>query len=95
MSLIGVTGASGKLGSAIVAELLTLVPPSTVVAIARDPVKLAALGAQGAQVRRGDFGQPETLAGAFEGLDKLVLVSVDKFGQVRSDLAVHLGALPD
>ncbi|KAE9384098.1 putative nucleoside-diphosphate-sugar epimerase [Gymnopus androsaceus JB14] len=86
MSLIGITGASGKLGSAIVKHLLTLVPPSSIVACARDTSKLTSLSSQGVDVRKTDFSDPSTLGSAFKGLDKLVIVSVDKFGDEATKL---------
>ncbi|KAJ3012363.1 hypothetical protein HKX48_006327 [Thoreauomyces humboldtii] len=73
MSLIGVTGASGKLGSSIITELLKIVPPHRIVALARDTSKVSALLSQGAQVRQADFAKPSTLAAVFQGLDKLVI----------------------
>jgi len=69
---IGVSGASGHLGSATVRELKARVgAQANIVAISRTPDKIAALGVE---ARAGDFDKPETLADAFRGLDKLVVV---------------------
>ena len=69
---IGVSGASGHLGSATVRELKArLGANANIVAISRTPDKIAVLGVE---TRAGDFDQPETLAEAFRGLDKLVVI---------------------
>ena len=69
---IGVSGASGHLGSATVRELKArLGAKANIVAISRTPDKIAALGVE---TRAGDFDKPETLTGAFRGLDKLVVI---------------------
>ena len=69
---IGVSGASGHLGSATVHELKArLGTRANIVAITRTPDKIATLGVE---TRAGDFDMPETLTEAFRGLDKLVVV---------------------
>jgi NAD(P)H dehydrogenase (quinone) len=69
---IGVSGASGHLGSATVRELeARLGGRAHVVAISRTPDKIAGLGVE---TRAGDFNEPETLTEAFRGLDKLVVI---------------------
>jgi NAD(P)H dehydrogenase (quinone) len=42
---------------------------------------VADLSAQGVQVREADYNQPETLAPALEGVDKLLLISSSEVGQ--------------
>ena len=69
---IGVSGASGHLGSATVRELKArLGAKANIVGISRTPDKIAALGVE---ARAGDFNEPETLTEAFRGLDKLVVI---------------------
>jgi NAD(P)H dehydrogenase (quinone) len=69
---IGVSGASGHLGSATVRELKArLGAKANIVGISRAPDKIAALGVE---TRAGDFDKPETLTEAFRGLDKLVVI---------------------
>lgn len=69
---LGVSGASGHLGSAIVRALKArLGATANIVAISRSPDKLAALGVE---ARAGDFDAPETLTEAFRGLDRLVII---------------------
>lgn len=71
---IAITGASGQLGTSTVNFLLERVKPGEIVAISRDPSKLAAVAKKGVQVRAGDFAKPETLAAAFAGIDKLLII---------------------
>lgn len=66
---IGVSGASGQLGRAILSELAARGAGHEVVAISRTPET-----ASGIQARRGDYDQPETLVEAYSGLDRLVLI---------------------
>jgi NAD(P)H dehydrogenase (quinone) len=77
-----VTAASGHLGRLAVQALLDQgVPADQIVATARTPEKLADLAAQGVQVREADYAKPETLAAAFAGTEKLLLVSGSEVGQ--------------
>ncbi|WNJ17047.1 SDR family oxidoreductase [Pontibacter sp. G13] len=69
---IAVTAASGKLGAAIVKALIEEVGAEQVVAVARTPKHAAHLGVE---VRKGDYNSPEDLTAAFEGVDKVLLVS--------------------
>ena len=62
---IGVSGASGHLGRATVAELVQRPGGHEVVAISRTPETITAL----AQGRFGDYNRPESLAEASAGLD--------------------------
>lgn len=78
--MIVVTGASGHLGRQVVEGLLQHLPASQLGVSVRDVSKAADLQARGVRVRHGDFAHPETLAGAFEGVEQLFLVSVNKFG---------------
>ena len=73
--MIIVTGATGKLGHAIVEKLMTLLPAGEVGASVREPSKAADLAARGVRVRHGDFGVPQSLAYAFEGATQVLMVS--------------------
>lgn len=77
-----VTGAAGKLGRSVVTLLLNefKVAPADLVVGTRDPSKLADLAARGVDVRVADFDKPETLATAFKGIDRLLIVSTDAVG---------------
>jgi NAD(P)H dehydrogenase (quinone) len=79
--MIAITGASGQLGHLVIEQLLEKVSPNEVLALVRDPAKVADLSAQGVQVRKADYNQPETLASALEGVDKLLLISSSEVGQ--------------
>ena len=69
---VGVSGASGRLGSAILRELQArLGGEANIVGISRSPAKIAA---PGVEARAGDFDKAETLTEAFRGLDKLVII---------------------
>jgi NAD(P)H dehydrogenase (quinone) len=71
-----VTGASGSLGRAVVAELRRL-GAKKVIAATRTPGKNPELAALGVEEREADFDRPETLRTAFRGVERLVLVSTD------------------
>ena len=81
MTTYAVTGATGQLGRLVLDELLLKVPASSVVALARDPDKLAELSARGVDVRAADYDVPETLAAALQGVDRLLLISGSALGQ--------------
>jgi uncharacterized protein YbjT (DUF2867 family) len=68
---IGVSGASGHLGRAVVSELLQRPDGHEVVAITRTPETVSGP----AQGRFGDYNRPESLAEAYAGLDRLVIIS--------------------
>src|SRR6266404_8388721 len=67
---IGVSGASGHLGRATVAELEQRPGGHELVAISRTPETITAP----AQGRFGDYNQPESLAEAYAGLDRLLII---------------------
>ncbi|WP_354699901.1 Quinone oxidoreductase 2 [Paraconexibacter sp. AEG42_29] len=79
MSLI-ITGASGTLGRLTAEAVLTAHPGADLVLVTRSPDKLADLAARGAEVRAGDFDDPATLADAFAGGKRLLLISTDAVG---------------
>lgn len=75
-----ITGATGKLGSQIVERLLTRVPARDVGVSVRDVTKAAPLAERGVRVRAGDFTDPAGLAHAFEGAQKVLVVSAALLG---------------
>jgi NAD(P)H dehydrogenase (quinone) len=83
MSIV-ITGASGHLGRATAGMVLERMPASEVILTTRHPEEISDLAARGAEVREADFERPETLVGAFEGGEKLLLISTDAVG-VRVD----------
>ncbi|MFD0689470.1 NmrA family NAD(P)-binding protein [Actinomadura fibrosa] len=78
--MIIVTGATGRLGSLIVERLLDRVPAERVGVSVRDTARAAGLAERGVRVRRGDFADPGSLAGAFEGAARVLVVSADEVG---------------
>ncbi|MCG2577242.1 SDR family oxidoreductase [Dechloromonas sp. XY25] len=79
--MIVVTGASGQLGRLVIEALLNKVPAGEIVAAVRNPGKVADLAARGVQVRQADYDQPASLAAAFKGADKLLLISASEVGR--------------
>jgi NAD(P)H dehydrogenase (quinone) len=75
---IVITGASGHLGRAAAEAVLD--NASDVVLVTRTPEALADLAARGAVVRRGDFDDPSTLPAAFEGGERMLLISTHREG---------------
>jgi NAD(P)H dehydrogenase (quinone) len=87
--MIIVTGATGRLGSQIVARLLERVPADTVGVSVRDVQQAAALAGRGVRVRAGDFTDPATLRHAFEGASQVLVVSaaIRGAGAVAANIA--------
>jgi NAD(P)H dehydrogenase (quinone) len=79
--MIAITGATGQLGRLVIQSLLKTVPAAQIVAAVRSPEKAQDLAALGVQVRKADYTQPATLDAAFQGVDKLLLISSSEVGQ--------------
>jgi NAD(P)H dehydrogenase (quinone) len=79
--MIVVTGASGKLGRLVIEGLLQQLPAAEIVAAVRNPDSVQDLAARGVQVRHADYDQPATLQQAFQGADKLLLISSSEVGR--------------
>ncbi|TIP82120.1 MAG: SDR family NAD(P)-dependent oxidoreductase, partial [Mesorhizobium sp.] len=78
---IGINGASGHLGQAVLAELAVRAQGHDAVAISRTPEKVTGEW----EKRVGDYDRPETLADAYAGLDRLLLIpTVDLAPGARS-----------
>ncbi|MFG3643971.1 SDR family oxidoreductase [Micromonospora sp. NPDC047762] len=89
--MITVTAATGHLGRLVIEDLLQRgVHAGEIVAAVRNPDKAADLAERGVQVREADYARPETLAAAFAGTDKLLLISGNEVGQ---RLAQHRNAV--
>ncbi|MEU6830751.1 SDR family oxidoreductase [Nocardia beijingensis] len=76
---VAVTGASGHLGRLVV-EALVKAGSTPVVAIVRDPAKVADLAERGVDVRQADYGDADALNRALAGVDRVLLVSGNEFG---------------
>jgi NAD(P)H dehydrogenase (quinone) len=85
MAKILVTGATGRLGNAVLRSLVQKIPASEVVAMARDTEKARPLAELGVEVRYGDYTNYDSLVAAFRGVEKIYLVSAvafsDRIGQ--------------
>lgn len=88
-----VTGASGKLGRAIVEKLVDHVAPDRIGVSVRDPDKAEDLRGMGVRVRHGDFADPESLRAALEGGTQLLIVSSNARASGGDTLAQHRNAI--
>lgn len=75
---IAVTGATGQLGRLVIEKLKQKAGDETIVALVRSPEKAADLGVE---VKRADYGEPDTLSSALEGVDVLLLISASEPGK--------------
>ena len=91
MSNLLVTGASGKLGRHVT-QLLLEAGKDHIIAASRDTTKLADLAARGAEIRRADFDDADSLAEAFKGADRILIISTDALGSGQR-LKQHLAAV--
>jgi len=73
--MIIVTGATGALNGATVDHLLDRMLASEIIVAVRDTAKAQRFADRGVTVRRGDYADADSLPGAFEGADQLLLVS--------------------
>jgi NAD(P)H dehydrogenase (quinone) len=80
MSIV-ITGASGQLGRLTAEVILDRMRGSEVILTTRRPQAISDLAERGARVRLADFDRPETLAEAFAGAEKLLLISADDLGR--------------
>ncbi len=88
-----VTGAGGHLGRRVI-ELLLDRGITNLVAGTRNPDALADLAARGVEVRRADFDEPASLAQAFAGIDRILIISVlDTPDDPSRRLRQHLAAV--
>ncbi|MET2826168.1 SDR family oxidoreductase [Mesorhizobium shangrilense] len=75
-----VTGASGQLGRIVINHLLDTfkVPAARIIATTRTPANLADLAARGVDVREADFDDHASLAKAFKGADRVLVISTNE-----------------
>jgi NAD(P)H dehydrogenase (quinone) len=86
-----VTGATGKLGKMVVETLLKTVPAAQLAVSVRNPEKAEEFRARGVDIRQGDFDRPDTLATAFAGIDRLLIISAD--GDNKTRIRQHTDAV--
>ncbi len=93
---IGITGAGGQLGQALVRYTMERVSPASVVAVTRHPDKLEELSRQGVEVRAGDFNLPTGLLTAFQGIERLVIIPTGDLQpgvrRIQHTAAIHAAA---
>lgn len=71
-----VTGASGNFGKATIDFLLNKgIDPTNISALVRDESKAVDLATKGINIKIGDYDNYDSLLAAFQGIDKLLLVS--------------------
>lgn len=78
---LAITAATGHLGQLVVDDLLRRVPANDVVLVLRDPAKAAAFAERGVTIRHGDYNDPASLDSAFDGVEKLLLISGSEVGR--------------
>ncbi len=90
-----VTGASGQLGRAVIAHLLGTegIQPGRIVAGTRDPSRLADVATRGVRVVALDFDAPATMAAAFAGVGRMLVISTDTLDRPGRRLAQHQAAI--
>ncbi|AMW78575.1 NAD(P)-dependent oxidoreductase [Acinetobacter sp. TGL-Y2] len=78
---IAITGATGQLGRFVIESLIQLNSQHHIIALVRDLEKASVLKAQGIEIRHFDYDQPQSLANALKGVDKLLLISANEVGR--------------
>lgn len=86
-----VTGATGQLGSKIVNHILDNKADENIFVSVRNVEKATPLFEKGVTVRYGDFDDAASLDAAFEGIDRLVIVSTD--GDTATRIRQHATAI--
>lgn len=88
---VAVTGASGQFGRLAIDALLTEqgVPADQIIALTRRPESLSELADQGLQVRQVDFNDTASVNAAFNGVNRLLLISTDELAEPGKRLAQH------
>lgn len=90
-----ITGASGQLGRLVLDDLLASgkVSPKDIIATSRDAAKLADYAEKGVQTRSADFDDAASLETAFQGADRILIISTDALDEPGKRLRQHLAAV--
>lgn len=92
--MILVTGATGQFGSKAIEYLLNKgVKPSQISALVRDAANADHLKSKGIELRVGDYTDYDSLVKAFQGIEKLLLVSSNDRQAVENRTAHHINAI--
>ena len=91
MDTLLVTGASGHLGQRVLHHLVdTLaVSPNRIIAASRKPESLSQWTAKGVEARAVDFEDAKSLAAAFKGVHRVLLISTDAVDRPGRRLEQH------
>lgn len=73
--MIVITGATGGLGSAIIAKLLDIIPADQIIASTRDALAATDITERGVSVRQANYDDLESLEAAFKGARQVLLIS--------------------
>jgi NAD(P)H dehydrogenase (quinone) len=86
-----ITGAGGQLGRSVVHHLLETqgISPERLIVTTRDPAKLQILAAKGATVRAASFDDERSLVNAFQGADRILIISTDVIDEPGKRLRQH------
>ncbi|TNB46710.1 SDR family NAD(P)-dependent oxidoreductase [Martelella lutilitoris] len=88
-----ITGASGQLGRKVVNSLLHHVPAERIGISVRDPETVSDLKAAGVRVRQGDYDDADSLRFAWQGVERLLLVSSNAAATGGDPLKQHATAI--
>lgn len=92
--MILVTGATGQFGSKVVDHLLKKgISPNVISVLVRSAAKADRLKEQGVRIKEGDYTDPASMIRAFEGIDKLLLVSSNDRQAVENRTLQHKNAI--
>lgn len=91
--MLVITGATGQLGRKIVQNLLQLVAAESIAVSVRDLSKADDLKKAGVRVRQGDYDDVASLRHAWEGAQRLLLVSSNASATGGDPLAQHAQAI--
>lgn len=73
--MILITGATGKLGTAVVKNLLKKTSANQIAALVRDESKASALKEEGVDIRIGNYDDPASLDQAMQEIEKVLLIA--------------------
>jgi NAD(P)H dehydrogenase (quinone) len=79
--MIAVTGTTGHLGQLVIEGLVEGVSANRIIAAVRTPEKASSFRTLGVQVREANYARPETLSAAFQGVKRVLLISVADVSQ--------------
>lgn len=83
--IIGITGASGRVGRYAAEYAAQQVPAEHLVLLTRKPQSLQSFADSGVDVRAADFDDPQGLRKALEGITHLLMISASNFTGKRTD----------